>query len=457
MKIELILLGVIGLVFLVDFILNSRKKPSIDNVVDQIENNEPFKQNSKFSYQFSLYKKINIVLLVLFLGLCFTPGKIIEYNENRIKKSFSDYELLANGHFIYQGIEYAFFFDNEFIDKKAITEFKKKAINSGSTLYEYIVESELDPSPPYDQSEIKPFRTKKLNERELKMKELLVQEDSLKDLFMKENRINLKTDRDYAEYFKKVELLLTEINRLHRENQKFIKTILEKTYDSISKGTYSRQNYAYTLKRVIHDASKKHRLTSLDFFNKYPKLKMLPVSSLNEAYKNLVESINVSKDSIYANDGRYNWKPLIYSLVASQNNYAINYSKEGPLNSINDFDNSLFNKIFPDTNEGEGELKDTNYTKFYIILFLVFLFPFLINQFFYDRLKYISSRKKNISLLLIIILFSKVLAHYLLYPMQENLGIHFDNLFLKELWLFIPVSLAMIFIAWYFNDKIKAR
>ena len=167
--------------------------------------------------------------------------------------------------------------------------------------------------------------------------------------------------------------------------------------------------------------------------------------------------INVSKDSIYAYVGRYNWKPLIYSLVASQNNYAINYSKEGPLNSINDFDNSLFNKIFPDTNEGEGELKDTNYTKFYIILFLVFLFPFLINQFFYDRLKYISSRKKNISLLLIIILFSKVLAHYLLYPMQENLGIHFDNLFLKELWLFIPVSLAMIFIAWFFNDKIKAR
>ena len=41
MKIELILLGVIGLVFLVDFIMNSRKKPSIDNVVDQIEGEEP--------------------------------------------------------------------------------------------------------------------------------------------------------------------------------------------------------------------------------------------------------------------------------------------------------------------------------------------------------------------------------------------------------------------------------
>jgi len=38
MKIELILLGVIGVVFLLDFILNSIKKKSVSNtVVDQFE------------------------------------------------------------------------------------------------------------------------------------------------------------------------------------------------------------------------------------------------------------------------------------------------------------------------------------------------------------------------------------------------------------------------------------
>ena len=46
MKIELILLGVIGLVFLVDFIMNSRKKPSIDNVVDQIEGGKPVRSEA---------------------------------------------------------------------------------------------------------------------------------------------------------------------------------------------------------------------------------------------------------------------------------------------------------------------------------------------------------------------------------------------------------------------------
>ena len=70
MKIELILLGVIGLVFLVDFIMNSRKKPSIDNVVDQIEGEQPDKKNNPLNYL--LKRKRNIitfVLLVVFIKL----------------------------------------------------------------------------------------------------------------------------------------------------------------------------------------------------------------------------------------------------------------------------------------------------------------------------------------------------------------------------------------------------
>ena len=41
-------------------------------------------------------------------------------------------------------------------------------------------------------------------------------------------------------------------------------------------------------------------------------------------------------------------------------------------------------------------------------------------------------------------------------PYKDTFGNHLDRLFTHELWLFVPVILFLIFIAWYFNDKIKA-
>ena len=70
MKIELILLGVIGLVFLVDFIMNSRKKPSIDNVVDQIDGGEPVKTNNPLNYLLKRKKNFSLsIILILFSKL----------------------------------------------------------------------------------------------------------------------------------------------------------------------------------------------------------------------------------------------------------------------------------------------------------------------------------------------------------------------------------------------------
>ena len=66
MKIELILLGVIGLVFLVDFIKNSRKKPSIDNVVDQVEGGDNTKKNKK---NINVYFLILVVFQIILNGL----------------------------------------------------------------------------------------------------------------------------------------------------------------------------------------------------------------------------------------------------------------------------------------------------------------------------------------------------------------------------------------------------
>jgi cyclophilin family peptidyl-prolyl cis-trans isomerase len=68
MKIEIILLGVIGLVFLVDFIMNSRKKPSIDNVVDQIEGEQPVKTNNPTNY---ISKRKNYLIFAMLLVIGF--------------------------------------------------------------------------------------------------------------------------------------------------------------------------------------------------------------------------------------------------------------------------------------------------------------------------------------------------------------------------------------------------
>ena len=91
-------------------------------------------------------------------------------------------------------------------------------------------------------------------------------------------------------------------------------------------------------------------------------------------------------------------------------------------------------------------------------------------------LKYIFDRKKNISLVLIIIPFLKVILHYIFYPITDrqflgyvgrnrtystpyrvSFGEHLDSIFDNELFLFIPSIFIVLFIAWFFNDKIKAR
>jgi hypothetical protein len=66
MKIELILVGVIVIVFLVDFIMNSINKPSIDNLVNQIEGGAPVETNSTLNY--ILDRKKNVVLFLI-IGL----------------------------------------------------------------------------------------------------------------------------------------------------------------------------------------------------------------------------------------------------------------------------------------------------------------------------------------------------------------------------------------------------
>tara|TARA_R110001632_G_scaffold105839_2_gene215434 strand:- start:3174 stop:3815 length:642 start_codon:yes stop_codon:yes gene_type:complete len=113
--------------------------------------------------------------------------------------------------------------------------------------------------------------------------------------------------------------------------------------------------------------------------------------------------------------------------------------------------------------------------------FLYVINLFLVPLFFIKGIgfNYLLKRKKNFSLSIILILFSKLLAHFFIYTtvlnnslnnlfekVQKNtpyreyeapLSYHIDNIFNSETWLFIPVTILLIFIAWFFNEKIKAR
>ena len=93
MKIEIILLGVIGLVFLVDFIMNSRKKPSIDNVVDQIEGGEPVKTNNPLNYL--LKRKKNFTIYILSIPVIKVLLHYLLYpimNQDTLKRTLSSTE-----------------------------------------------------------------------------------------------------------------------------------------------------------------------------------------------------------------------------------------------------------------------------------------------------------------------------------------------------------------------------
>lgn len=88
-------------------------------------------------------------------------------------------------------------------------------------------------------------------------------------------------------------------------------------------------------------------------------------------------------------------------------------------------------------------------------------------------LGYFKKRPKNTLVFIIGVLFFKLLSHYFLYPeysrprrkwgvgwvdsQKRGIGYHIDNLFVHDVWLFIPTILFMALFIWYFNDKIKAR
>ena len=104
------------------------------------------------------------------------------------------------------------------------------------------------------------------------------------------------------------------------------------------------------------------------------------------------------------------------------------------------------------------------------------------NKSFNQILTYILNRKKNVSLFILSIPIIKIFIHYFIYPImtrdvlvrgssvldgfrptqygqyyRKSLGEHIDVVFTDEVLLFIPAIVLVSFIAWFFNDKIKAR
>jgi len=87
-----------------------------------------------------------------------------------------------------------------------------------------------------------------------------------------------------------------------------------------------------------------------------------------------------------------------------------------------------------------------------------------------NSLNYILKRKKNLTLSIILILFFKLLIHFFIYTNmirrpnctgycldEAPLNFYIDNIFIEKLWLFIPSTILVMFIAWYLSDKIKVK
>lgn len=89
---------------------------------------------------------------------------------------------------------------------------------------------------------------------------------------------------------------------------------------------------------------------------------------------------------------------------------------------------------------------------------------------------YIIKRPKNISLLFILIIPLKLFLHFFLYrefvisglfngmgnkkipsKVYQDFRYYLDHIFDLATNLFLPSFLTLLFISWYFNDKIKAR
>jgi hypothetical protein len=122
--------------------------------------------------------------------------------------------------------------------------------------------------------------------------------------------------------------------------------------------------------------------------------------------------------------------------------------------------------------QGEHFLNSLIFISIYLILFAFFWRKLLLYN-LKPLLKYISKRKKNTILSILIILFLKVFIHYFFYPIRysakvfkqakfldgkpKSVGTHIDVIFDEKIILFIPSIIIVIFVGWYFNDKIKAK
>ena len=79
-------------------------------------------------------------------------------------------------------------------------------------------------------------------------------------------------------------------------------------------------------------------------------------------------------------------------------------------------------------------------------------------------LKWISptlNRKKIIALFIVLIPIFKLFVHYFIYTSYRgssstrfyNLRWHTDNIFIEEIWLFVPVSIVIFIVFWFFSEK----
>tara|TARA_B110000238_G_C16059014_1_gene409555 strand:- start:69 stop:806 length:738 start_codon:yes stop_codon:yes gene_type:complete len=77
----------------------------------------------------------------------------------------------------------------------------------------------------------------------------------------------------------------------------------------------------------------------------------------------------------------------------------------------------------------------------------------------------ILNRKKIIALFIVLIPILKLFVHYFIYTSYKgssssrfyNLKWHTDNVFIEEIWLFVPLSILIFVVFWFFSEKDEAN
>ena len=269
--------------------------------------------------------------------------------------------------------------------------------------------------------------------------------------------LGLKEGASQEEINTAYDKLSKELNPSNNDNQEFF----EEEYKKVQEAYKALSNYSILATENGAKSLKKIKSKSNDKESVNPK--------------NTLEKKTSKKDSFIID-----WIFIILGglLFGSFFSYLIGvyYYKDESIESLIEMDFKTLITVNKNPNYLISEIFANFLIGFIIFLILMGLIKRIFKLNSKKLLIYFGKRKKNISLLLVVIPIIKIILHYSFYPItsrqriakgdyfypigmpyRNSIGEHIDVLFEAELNLFLVAAGIVLFIVWIFNNKIKAR